>query len=63
MADAQTIKYEVDEEMGFYLDQLRGGLYGNDRTKVLRMLVRDQIVLLKEKHQLQDFVKLDQTKS
>jgi hypothetical protein len=59
MADATEIKYEVDEEIGFYLDQLRGGLYGKNRTQVLRMLVRDQIVLLKEKGRLNDYEKVD----
>jgi len=52
MADAKTIKYAVDDEIGFYLDQLRGGLYGDDRTKVLRMLVRDQILLLRDERKI-----------
>ncbi len=56
MPDGQ-IKYEIDKEIGFYLDQLLGGLYGKDRTKVLRTLVRDQIVLLKKEGQLRPYVK------
>ena len=55
MSDAKEIRYEVDEELGFYLDQLKGTLYGKDRTKVLRMLVRDQIVHLKNEGQLKAY--------
>lgn len=50
---AGQAKLRFTPQIAAYLDQLvTGGLYGKNRTQVVEMLVRDQIVLLLEKGQL-----------
>ena len=54
MSEAGESKFRPSKSIAAYIEQLRvSGLYGKTKTDVMHMLVRDQILLLIEKGQLQ----------
>lgn len=51
---AKSVKFEITDQIRFYFRQLKaGGLHGDHPTDIVKFLVRDQIVVLLEKDQLQ----------